>query len=144
MKSSPVTGGLRFTDMLCGIDYLSTDKHQHGRVAKSNKDDSSWCLQRAEEAETFCRAVLGAGRKDQNGNIWYAERQGARLVVLGTADEKIALFQGPSNEFDEWHGHPRGHRGRDDYPDTATLRTLKDAGIINNVEYGRMIGGNIP
>lgn len=139
-----MTGGMRFTELPCRIDYLSTDKHQHGRVAISKADHSSWCIAREAEAAAFCGASRGAGCRDGNGNVWYAERDGTRLVVLGTADEKLALFQEPSNEFDDWHGHPRGHRGRDDYPDPATLRGLKDAGIINNVEYGRMVGGNIP
>jgi hypothetical protein len=144
MKATPVTGGVRFTELPCRIDYFSTDKHQHGRVAASKAEDSSWCIARDAEAEAFCGAARGAGCRDQNGNVWYAERHGTRLVALGTADEKLALFQEPSNEFDDWHGHPRGHRGREDYPDSATLRSLKEAGIITNVEYSRMVGGNIP
>jgi hypothetical protein len=144
MKATPVDGGVRFTELGCKIDYLSTDKHQHGGVATKKTDHSSWCIPRPTEAAAFNGALAGAGHEDAEGNVWFAERVGTRLAALGTADEKIALFQDPSNEFDDWHGHPRGHRGRDDYPDTDTLRELKNSGMITNVEYSRMVKGDIP
>jgi hypothetical protein len=144
MKATPMPLGVRFSETGCGFDYLSTNKHQHGQLPKGPIDHSSWCIEREEEASAFCRSVLGAGREDQQGNYWYTERDGNKLRRLGTADEKLALFQAPSNEIDGWHGHPRGHRGRSDYPDTQILRELKDAGVINNVEYRRVIAGEIP
>lgn len=144
MKATPTGSGVRFTETGCEFDYLSTDKHQHGQVPTSAEDASSWCLSRPDEADTFCRTVQGHGRIDEHGNFWYSERIDNRLRRLGTADEKLALFQAPSNEFNDWHGHPRGHRGRNDYPCASVLRELKEAGLLTNVEYGRMRRGDIP
>lgn len=144
VKSVAVESGIRFTELECELDYLSTDKHRHGGTPQGKADHSSWSIERPAEAQAFSAAAVGAGVSDNQGNLWYAERSQNRLRVFGTADEKVALFQQPSGGQGDWHGHPRGHRGREDYPDTATLRRLKDAGAISNVEYGRMISGSIP
>jgi hypothetical protein len=143
MKSVPTSLGTRFTETSCGLDYLSTDKHRHGNVPTHPGQHSSWCISRNDEADSFCQSV-NAGHADATGDLWYAERVGNRLRRLGTADEKLALFQAPSNECDPWHGHPRGHRGRADYPSAVLLRALKDAGVITNVEYRRVRNGDIP
>lgn len=144
MEAMATAAGVRFTETGCGTDYLSTDKHQHRRIPRNADDHSSWCVARSEEAEAFCRSYNGGGHADRHGNLWYLERVGERLRTLGTADEKVALFQAPSVEFGDWHGHPRGHRGRDDYPDGPMLRQLKDSGVITNVEYRRVRNGDIP
>ncbi len=144
MKSEVTADGVLFTGTECEIDYLSTHKHQHGRIPRGPHDDSSWCISRQDEALSFCACMDRAGRTDESGDCWYVERDDRSLRVLGTAGEKLALFQRPSNEFEAWHGHPRGHRGQKDYPPVAVLRGLKDGGAITNVEYARMIQGDIP
>lgn len=141
MSGSP--GNQEFDALPCGLPYLSTAKHQHGQVPRSRSDASSWNVDPATEADFFDEEVRSRPSIPAE-NVWLVRRSGDRLQPLGTADEKIALVQAPSDEDGYWHGHPRGHRGAVDYPAPPELRKLKDDGTITKVEFTRMRRGDIP
>lgn len=143
MVSNRTPDGLLFT-VPGQEDYLSTDKHQHGGVPTTDEDDSSWALSRDDEHDFFRWSVVN-GQLDTEQNLWSLRRDvHDRLARLGTAEEVVALFQVRANDEDVWHGHPRGHRGTDDYPTISLLRLWKNARQIRPTEYKRMVDGKIP
>ena len=83
-----------------GLQYVFTDKH-HGR---GTQDDACWVISRDDEFFVFDLAD-GLEIIDERGRLYGALRDDdGSLQELGTKQEQIAVFTGPTNG--PWHGYP--------------------------------------
>lgn len=108
--------------------------HAHHRGSSRQGTKSKWAIDRPSECHTFCSAEdLGS---NDRGGLWYVSQGATR--VLGTANERLAFFQGSSNPTVPWHGYPVGASspGRSTHiPPDGVISQWREAGRIDaNVE----------